>query len=1016
MERSDHHIAVTGCAAMQWVALLLLMLCATPAMAIRQFDSGDGLLRNSAKSIVRDDLGYLWFAADSGLNRFDGQHFTAPPDAIAEALKGITITAMASEGHFLWIGTRSQGLRRVDLRLEQVEAFPPEVGGLPPTSIQGIALDAHHGVWLATDGAGVVSLDLSSGAPRYRQFLPSAQGLPHVRVWSIAIDADGTILVATQSGGARLPSGADTFERMQLPPPFPNGGETNFEEFIGDGAGGYWIGTWDHGLFHADADGVRPIRREDTGASSRVTSIALLNGEPMVGFDTGLARYSSHCDCLRSIALSSGNDDNSQLAFVRTLRALDDGSVYVGTWANGAFQIPPNTSVFRSLPALQSIDSGLMTRSVQSVFEDHSGVLWLGGYGSGLQRSVHPIGDAPIAMEHLPIKDNWHTGARVIWVIREDRNERIWVGSDAGIDRLEPGKNRWRHFGVDPASGGLPGDGIRDFLELPTGEFLVATSSGLALIDAADQVRQIRYAEPGPNEAMANTINAMARDPHGRIWLATYHGVYVLGTDYRLLKSIKRPQLYRDLVRDLKIVGNGKVYLAAGHLCTLDSHPSDLATVDANCGDQPLGLPDDDIQAIEADRDGTIWLSSQHGLRRLVPGAKEVQAYYASDGLLTDEFVQGASFAGGSGRLYFGTAYGLQMFDPRAAISPQQQLTPLLSMIRVGGRTLGAADIGATDDLDASPPYAADLRLSPGQREVVLGFDLIGANRADQRLQFRVDGLQGWVSAADAEAGNFLNLPAGDRDVYLRIVENGTPESVEHKVLALHVAPFWWERTFVQVLAVFAIVLVAWMLYRQRILGIRNNERRLMEQVRLRTGEIEQQKSDLALANQKLYELSIRDGLTGVFNRRHSLEEARRTLRTDHERPICIALIDLDHFKLINDRFGHIAGDEALRAFARLLNAQAGPGDVIGRYGGEEFICLLYDRDIAQASHWANQLLARLRSEQIAGPNCEIRITASIGLVAIKHDAELPLEIWIARADAALYRAKENGRDQMLLG
>ena len=1016
VESLEHQIGMNWRAAIRWVALTLMMLGALPASAIRQFDSSDGLLRNSAKSIVRDDLGYLWFAADSGLNRFDGQRFTAPPMAIADALKGITITTIASDGHILWIGTRSAGLLRVDLRLEQVTAFLPQKGGLPATAIQAIAIDDQHVVWLGTDGAGVVSLDMSSGSPRYRQFLPSAKGLPHVRVWSMAVANDGTVLAGTQAGAARLSSGADHFERVTLPEPFPNGGEINIEEFIDDGSGGYWIGTWDHGLFHADADGVRRIPREDTRASSRVTSIALMDGEPMVGFDTGIARYASDCDCLRSIALSSSHDDSSQLAFVRSLLAVEDGSVYVGTWANGAFKVPPNTTVFRSLPALQAVDTELMTRSVQSVLEDRNGVLWLGGYGSGLQRSVHPLGDAPVAMQHLPIEGNSHTGARVIWVMREDRDGRLWVGSDAGVDRLDPRKNRWQHFAADQAEGGLPGDGVRDLLELPSGEFLVATSSGLARIDGADHVHKIRFAEPGPSEAMAHTINAMARDLHGRIWLATYHGVYVLGPDLHVLKSIKRPQLFHDLVRDLKIVGNGKIYLAAGHLCTLDSRLSDLGAATPNCNEHELGLPDGDIQAIEADRDGTIWLSSQHGLRRLVPGSAVVQAYHANDGLLTDAFVQGASYSGASGRMYFGTAYGLQMFDPHAAIAPQQQLIPLLSQVRVDGRSLGATDIGVAGYLDASPPYAAHLRLPADQREVVLGFDLIGASRADQHLQFRVDGLQGWASAADAEVGNFLNLPAGDRAIYVRTVENGVPDSNERKVLALHVAPFWWERSIVQIVALFAIVLMAWMMYRRRILGIRNNERWLMEQVRLRTGEIEQQKSDLAQANQKLYELSIRDGLTGAFNRRHSLEEARRILRSEREHPVCIALIDLDHFKSINDRFGHIAGDEALRAFARLLKSQAGPGDVIGRYGGEEFICLLYDRDIAQSSHWANQLLVRLRSEQIAGPNCEIRITASIGLVAIKHDAELPLEVWIARADAALYRAKENGRDQMLMG
>ena len=1016
LKSPDYQIGTMVRVVLQRATLAMLALCATSATAVRQFDSEDGLLRNSAKTIVRDDLGFLWFAADSGLNRFDGRRFTAPPAAIARALEGVTITAMASDGHVLWIGTRSDGLRRVDLRLEQVSAFPPGEGGLPSTAIQVIAVDRAQSVWLGTDGAGVVHLDASAATPRYRQFLPTAEGLPHVRVWSIAVDDDGTILAGTQTGAARLRAKASEFERMTLPPPFPKGGQVNIEEFIGDGADGYWIGTWDYGLFHAGSTGVRRIMREDTSASSRVTSLALVDGEPMVGFDTGIARYASECDCLRSIGLTSAHGGGSQLAFVRSLLALDDGNVYVGTWADGAFHVPPNTAVFRSLPVLQGVDPGLMTRRVQSAFEDTDGILWLGGYGSGLQRSLQPVGKTPMAIELVPITSNRHSGARVVWAIGEDRERRIWVGSDAGVDRFDRGTNVWRHFGADPAGGGLPGDGVRDLLELPSGEWLVATSSGLAIIDGADKVRQIHFAEAGSTEAMAKTINALARDVHGRIWLATYHGIHVLGPDYRLLKAIRRPQIYQNVVRDLKNVGDGTIYLAAGLLCSIDARQSNLGAVSANCDKHPPGLPVDDIQAIEADRDGTIWLSSQHGLRRVVPGMPRVQAYHASDGLLTDEFVQRASFAGASGNLYFGTAYGLQVFDPRAVTPPRQTLVPLLSKVSLNGRVLGAADIGDAGMLDAAPPYARQLRLPPGQREIVLGFDLMGAQRPDQRLQFRIEGLQDWVSAADAEVGNFLSLPSGERGVHLRVVEDGVPAEVEHRALALRVAPFWWERPLVQALGLVIILLVAWLLYRQRILGIRNNGRRLMEQVRLRTGEIEKQKSDLALANHKLYELSIRDGLTGVLNRRHSLEEARRILRNEHEHPVCLALIDLDHFKSINDRFGHIAGDEALRAFAGMLKSLAGPGDVIGRYGGEEFVCLLYDRDIAQASHWANQLLMRLRNAQIAGPNCEIRVTASIGLVAIKHDAELPLEVWVARADAALYRAKENGRDQVLFG
>jgi diguanylate cyclase (GGDEF)-like protein len=1002
------------CFGSRGLLLLAALLTAGPACAVRRFDTRDGMSQNTVNAMAKDDLGFLWFASDTGLNRFDGRRFMPPPAAIAAELDGVAITALASAGSILWVGTRHDGIRRVDLTREQVMSIRPTHHGLPAADVRAIVIDAHGDVWLGTDGAGVVRIAWNHGAPKFTHYLPDERGLPHARIWTMAIDGD-SVLAGTQAGVARLLPGSASFERLRFPAPFPADGVANIEEISGDGQGGYWIGTWDDGLFHIDQKGVHPIAMQGQSSSRRVTSLTLINGAPVVGFDTGIARYSDDCSCLVPVALAITAEGAAQRAFVRSLLALDDGGVFVGTWLHGAFHVPPNATVFERLQPLHPPGTELASERVQSVLEDRSGHVWIGSFGAGLQRSRAPVDSAPLLLDQVPIPSNARPGASVIWQIREDRRGRIWVGSDDGLDRYDPGTGQWRNFPPGTEEG-LPGPGVRDLLELDDGSMLVATSSGLAQIDRDDHLRILRYASGRANLSQAYTINAIYRDALQRLWLATYDGVLILDHDYRFLHAYETPDPTHGVVRDLYAGSDGELLMASNRLCRIDSSIAALSSVVPVCSGRADGIPDGGIQAIERGIDGALWLSSLHGLHRIDAKTLQVASFHLADGLIADEFGQRASHAGASGRLYFGTVNGLQVFDPRLVAMPRRQRLPLITDIRVGGRSLGAGETGDTARLDAAPPYARTLTLMPGARQLILGFSLLGASRPSQQVEYRIAGMQDWLTAAEGGIGNYVNLPAGGFELYVRASEDDMQRGDERLALRIRVLPLWWERRSVQVASFVALLLGAWLLYQGRIRALQARERRLSNEVKLRTREIEQQKSELAVANQLLYELSIRDGLTGVFNRRHSLDEARRILRSEREREICVALIDLDHFKAINDRFGHIAGDETLRCFAEWLKQQAGPGDVFGRYGGEEFFCLLYDRDIHQARHWADTLLARARAAEIAGPNCEIKITASIGLVAIDPRAELPLEVWIARADAALYRAKANGRDSVLVG
>ena len=998
------------------LAALALVCCCGSADAVRRYDSRDGLLQNSINALARDDLGVLWLGSDSGLNRFDGRRFQLPPPALAPYFEGVAISALRSDGDVLWVGTRRDGLLRVDLRQERVLRLRVGEGGFPRAAVTAFALDRDGVLWCATDGGGVVRVVVDADARqlRARQFTPANSALPHARAWSIA-SVDGEVYAGTETGLAHLPRGSDRFEPLQLPAPFPSADAANIEELAIDDDGSLWIGTWDHGLFRMRGERVQQITRSDGESGTRVSALALTESGPLVGFDTGVARHDRGCDCLQAVPLSTNLDGVSQRAFVLALAPLPDGGFHAATWYHGVFEVPANSAVFRRLLPIQAAQGSFTSEHVQAVLEDRSGHLWLGSYGAGLQRSTTPIGSGAVQLEAVAIPDNHGAGSNAIWRIHEDRRGRIWVGSDSGLDRLDREHGSWDHFRYDRDRPSLPGPGVRDLIERDL-DVLVATSSGLARIDADDRVEIIDIAKDSANPALARTINAGARDRSGRIWLATYDGLYLLDEALHPVAAADAPQLPAAPMHDLLLQDDGMLWVAGPALCRIDTGARPLRSRAPTCFGPEAGLPADSVRSLALGSDGALWLGTLQGLHRFDPGSGAVQAFYASSGLVGDEFSRHAASAGASGSLYFGSPAGLQVFDPRALRAEQHPPQPLLTEVRIGQRSLSPALADAPALLDAAASYARSLTLPAGQRQIALSFGLIGARREQDHVEFRIDPLSDWQAAPGDGSPSHVQLPSGDFELWVRASDGAAPAHAEQRLLAIHVQPWWWERRILQAGIAALLLLALYVAYRSRLLVLRQRERRLSELVGVRTREIELQKAELAEANRQLYELSIRDALTGVFNRRHALEMMRRRLDHEQERPLCLALIDLDHFKEINDRYGHIAGDEALRGFARTLRGTAQPGDLHGRYGGEEFLCLLPDRNLEQGRHWAESMLATVRGAPVRHDGNDIRLTASVGLIAIDPHSELSLEAWIARADAALYRAKAEGRDRVVAG
>lgn len=297
------------------------------------------------------------------------------------------------------------------------------------------------------------------------------------------------------------------------------------------------------------------------------------------------------------------------------------------------------------------------------------------------------------------------------------------------------------------------------------------------------------------------------------------------------------------------------------------------------------------------------------------------------------------------------------------------------------------------------------LEKSAGSLEFDLGLsDLRGGTNKQYQVKL-VGSSQSWSDWSSQSSYSFLALPIGEYSLQTR-ARGFNGQIVDGEAFAFSVVPRWFEQSWIlPLLTTLGVGLIAafWMhrqRSRERVLQLRNQE--LNDMVRVRT-------RDLELMNLDLKDAADRDGLTGIANRRRldQFLAERVALAEGRKVALGLALIDVDHFKRYNDTHGHQAGDEALRQVADCLARNVRGDTLAARYGGEEFVIVAPNCE-SPALH---DLAQRLRSQIVELP---AGVTVSIGTASLTLSDASTIATLFAQADAALYRAKQQGRNQVI--
>ena len=653
-------------------------------------------------------------------------------------------------------------------------------------------------------------------------------------------------------------------------------------------------------------------------------------------------------------------------------------------------------------------DGGLPASPLQALQFDREGSLWIGSMGHGAFRSIG-LG----VWEHWTADDGLPSD--VVWSMTRLRNREFWVAtySDTAALGHEAERVRGGSENVAATSAGrlwiaplgeplvrldrarnlaerIPAVGALTSMTVDGANRLwLCTEKGLWVVPDADApVAQLR-----PRIALAQSASLVATDTIGVLWAVAAGGLYRRDPQGHFVLAISS-EMIGDAPQGLAFGPKNELWVTTGGgpilRFVLDgTRARQIAPISAAV------LGSADILFLHRDCRGWMWIGTDHGID--VFDGTSWRRFDQTDGLISNDMDQGAVYEDSDGSMWFGTSRGLSHLTDPLLLPPGATLHPFVTEIASGNRML-------------SP--APDIRLKWSKAPLVIRFaDLDFAAGHRHEFRYRMVGLDANWNGTIGHDVQYAALPAGDLRFELIAADTAHGVVSAPVAITLHIRAPWWRRWWYYALLAVAtgaliasLIAAAWKL---RLRLVLRQQRRLEEMVAARTAEIEQAKSELQ-------RLAMLDALTGLPNRRSimkCLEEAVAAALASRG-SLAVLLCDIDHFKKINDNFGHLAGDAALVTFGRRLSACVSTAEAAGRYGGEEF-CIILPGTREHVAERVEAIRSAITDATYSVAGRDIIVTASGGVAFIRpSDTSLSL---LARADATLYEAKEKGRNRIEL-
>ena len=968
-----------------WLALVAVLCAAClPALALDPAKSfhhynrsiwsiEQGLPQISVQAVVQDQQGYIWIGTQTGLSRFDGVRFINFGAESEPVLPGIWVRALlADEAGRVWIGTY-KGLAVYESgRFRTIPIADP--ARYPALDVNAIANDAGRIVLATSYGIFDVTGDRlvhRAGSPTpATALLKSTTGL-----W-----------IGSVGGVMHQHSGAS--ELIALPPTMANGAVTRLAE----AQGRIWAGS-SLGLMVLEQGQWTPATA-DPMLQASPTSMLFEDSDRnlWVGSSAGMGR-------IRAGKLVETIAEKNPASIKAITTAFEDRerNLWLGSQWQGLARLWNGNT--RRL----SVAEGLSEPIVWSVARAPDGRTWV-GTNDGLSVYANGRYETVLRGDQLPHPNAYNLLAEA---------DRVWIGTRRGLVVWKDGK-----LEAPPAFEPMATAQINGIVRDRKGIVWVPTSDGLFRLDGAQVTRYGK--EAGLSD---NRVRQVRELQDGRLLVATQDGLYELRGErlVRLGTSVGLPPgaditALGQLRDGSLVVGtfNEDLYMLSGARWTRFAREQ--------------GFPANTAFFLTEDNAGYLWIGGIRGITRApLAQMRQVMAGRAARvdaGMLLNErgdrrsgeqgfCCNGAGnakgFIDGAGKLWLPSRDGVVTLDTAAVASNRIAPTAVIERVRVRDRWQeaagGAAASFPSDARDLAFEFTALSFQDPGS--VVLRYRLNGYDKDWRELP-----------SGAARTVNYTNLPPGAYAFEIMASNNADVWNKTPSRLDFRIAPTFYETVWFGVLIGALLLALIFLGYRLQRRAHERQRRALEVQVAERTEQLHVANLALELASQT-------DPLTGLHNRRYLgnqipadlafyEREIRRTGGQDNT--LLFALVDIDHFKRINDTYGHRAGDQVLQQVSEVLRRQVREGDYLVRWGGEEFLLVCRPSSHGFVTVLGERICAALAAHTFdIGEGTAVRLTCSVGLAEsgpfVNGLQSVGWEQLVELADAGLYWVKNNGRD-----
>ena len=801
--------------------IILPVFAWTQPYTVKQLSLGKGLSNNFVVSIAQDKEGFLWFATDEGLNRFDGSHFITyyKEEGTQRGITGNELNCLLDDpvDSVLWIGTQRSGLNAYDYIHDSFRYYlhnPKDPHSLATNDITNIQPAADGNLWITTYWKGVDYFNKKEQRfSHYNQQTVPGFGSDHI--WSVADGGNGILYIGhAREGFSVLHIKEKRAKNFINNPLLPNSLPGNDVHCVyKDRTGNIWVGT-NKGLalFNPINENFISFAKNKGPLSNSIFDIRQFDGNKLwVATEFGgivildLSQQLFLLPQQTQFQYIKAGDDKYSLASstVRCIYLDSYKNVWVGLWGGGVNFLSQDSTLFNTLSYSSSASSltNLNAKAAISACIDKSGKLWVGTDGGGI--NVFDKG------KRLNIyrKESGDLSENSIQASFCDSRGNLWFGIfNGGAYHYDMRTGKFRQ--IFPAE--TKNADVRSFFEDKDQQIWISTSEGIYKANLMDQRITTHH------DLTNNLVRSVLKDSKGRIWVGTFGGgIGVYNTPFNFIRMFNTDkhfpsntvnQAYEDKER--------RVWVATGEglVCFPSSEDWKYKLYGWNSG-----LNNVHIRAIAEDKHANIWVSTNKGISCLEKGQERFINYDYHDNVPLGSFASSCVTEQRDGTLYFGSNNGICYFDPEKVLIKREAPPVVIT----GMKIYGSINNSENSETEVILTSEKEIKLNYTQNNFSITFNVQNYALTDQvQYAYMLDGLDDeWYTVDDNQIG-FRNVPSGKYHLLIksRIRNQEWSKTVTSRSIEI-TPPLWrtWWAELLYLITAIALLIAIIRAYRRKV-------------------------------------------------------------------------------------------------------------------------------------------------------------------------------------------------------